>query len=429
MKVTHITTHMGGGIGRALSDLVLQEHEFTHRIIVLQQPEKDYFVNKCVQNEDVQVFICPSYTDINNLLDSSDVVVLHWWHHPAMCEFLYNFPKKPVRLVLWSHVSGCTYPFLAYDFTQLFEGIIRTSNVSLENPFWSERQKKEICEKSELVYGLGELGSYDAKKSYKESGDFKIGYVGTLAESKIHPAYVKICRKIVSIIPNVKFYLVGDKDAGVWMEHEIEEYNLEDYIEFVGYVDHVDEWLQKFDIFGYPLNSYNYATTENSILEAMAVGLPVVLLNQGTEKYIVQHNINGVLANDIDDYVDYMVALMHDSTYREKLGKQARKDVYVRYDFNNNLNRFRDAIRKVKSAPKAIKAFKNVIGSTPYEWWISAMNDVDKDMIHRHAWSELQPIFREKKKSSVYHFADSYLDDIKLKTICDELNKGESRNE
>ena len=40
MNILHITTHMGGGVGHALSDLTLWDKQNKHKIIILQKPEK-----------------------------------------------------------------------------------------------------------------------------------------------------------------------------------------------------------------------------------------------------------------------------------------------------------------------------------------------------------------------------------------------------
>lgn len=123
IKILHITTHMGGGVGKVISDLAVHDTQYTHSILLLEEPEKKQFIDKC-NKAGINVKVNSSQTETVCALNNSDVVILHWWHHPLMCKFLYHFPKCGIRLILWSHVSGCTYPFyhmiFAPNFTKYF---------------------------------------------------------------------------------------------------------------------------------------------------------------------------------------------------------------------------------------------------------------------------------------------------------------------
>ena len=309
MKILHITTHMGGGAGHAISDLVLHDKQNCHCIILLQKPEKTKYIDLCIENG-IDVFVEVSIKIIVDLMKKTDIVILHWWHHPLMCRFLNDFPEEPVRLILWSHISGCTYPLLSYRFASKFFKIFFTSQYSLENPNWLESEREKICNMSCVIWGLSEVSAMQSKCDYRLKNDkYKIGYTGTLARSKIHPEFPTICKKILDAVPKAEFYLLGDKESGAWMIDKLQKLGIADKVHLEGDVNNVNDWLRDFDIFGDPLNPYQFATTENSILEAMSVGLPVVLLNQATEKYIVTHKEDGILADGIDDYVAWIVKL------------------------------------------------------------------------------------------------------------------------
>lgn len=414
MNIIHITTHMGGGVGHAISDLVLMDKQNYHRIIILQNPEKRQYIKKCEENG-----ICideePTMEYIENLMSHTDVVILHWWHHPVMCKFLYNFPNIPVRLVLWSHISGCSYPALTYQFAIKFAKIFVTSKYSLENRYWSEEERKEISDKSSIVYGLGQLTHMIKKRDYAIKGDtVKIGYAGTLAKSKIHPEFPKICKKILDVLPNAEFYLLGDIESGGWIRSQADALGIVDKIHFEGFVDNVNEWLSSFDIFGYPLNPYHFGTTENSILEAMSVGLPVVLFNQATEKYIITQNEDGILAKDIEDYVWVVTQLARNKHLREKIGLNATRNVYRKFSFQDNLQNFQRGIMEVASLETMRMKFSDVLGKTSFDWFMSAVNVQDKEKLLKYQFDKLSPIYTEKSKSSVFHFANTYPEDERL---------------
>lgn len=423
IKILHITTHMGGGVGHAISDLVLEEDEYQHRVLLLQRPEKTNYIDKC-KDAGVIFYEEPPIEDFEEIIREADVVILHWWHHPVMCQFLYNFPKIPVRLVLWSHISGCSYPSLSYPFVDKFNRVFFTSSYSIENKEWTKEERCLIESKSQVVYGMGKLSFMHPKNDYDTKHDvIKIGYTGTLTKSKIHPEFPDICDKILQNIPNAEFYLLGDAESGEWIKERAQELNIVHKIHLEGYVKNVNTWLQEFDIFGYPLNSYHFGTTENSILEAMAVGVPVVLMNQATEKYIITQNEDGILCDGIEEYVNAIVRLAKDKTLRENLGNNAKKNVFKKFSFQINIYHFQNEINKIVEITPRVVDFVDVIGEKPYSWFLSAVNRKDKQFLEEHQWCNLSPIFYEKSKSSIFHFGSTYPEDNMLTKYMSELEK------
>lgn len=420
--VLHITTHMGGGIGRALSELVIADAQNENTIIILQNPEKTHFIDKCKRESNVKVFIGLDTVQTSEIIQNADVIIIHWWHHPMMYQFLHDLPDIPSRIILWSHVSGCSYPYLNPEFIRLFDYLIYTSKYTLENKYWNQAEREWIDSHSSLVYGQGSLKDMNPKSSYdNKSETIQIGYVGTLAESKLHPCFPEMCRDVIEQVSNVRFIMIGDNQNTEWLQCRLQDLGISDYVTFTGYTDDVNKALTDLDILGYPLNPYNFATTENSILEAMAVGLPVVLMRQGTEKYIIDHGIDGLLANDISDYVKCIVELIKNQQLREKLGRQARINVYQKYDYKTNLDRYYHALKRVFATQKSVKDFSEVIGNCPLEWFMSAVNSDDKEKIEKEDVADIPAIFKEESKGSIRHFAREYPTDEHLQMLREKI--------
>ena len=109
-EVLHITTHMGGGVGKVLSGVAAHAARtgarYRHRILLLEQPEKMNFIDAC-RAEGVEIICGADVSTIESTMRAADIVQLEWWHHPQMAAFLADFPQIDTHLTLWAHVSGC----------------------------------------------------------------------------------------------------------------------------------------------------------------------------------------------------------------------------------------------------------------------------------------------------------------------------------
>lgn len=428
VKVLHITAHLGGGVGRALSSIVIHEkknnEDVQHKIILLENPEKMQFYDDCLRaGIDVLTGVCDKgmYSEVK----SSDIVVLHWWNHPIMAKFMASFPDTPTRLVIWAHVNGCNYPVIPFRFVELPHRTFFTTPFSYENPLWNEHQREIIKKNSTVVYGLGKLEFYPPVRK-KRSGEFVIGYVGTLSSSKLHPQYVEYCNAVLRKVPTAKFVMVGDIAHGNDIMQKARAYHIDCCFRLVGYSDHISRELEKFDVFAYPLNPEHFGTTENALLEAMAFGLPVVALNHNTEKYIIQDQRKvGFLADSINHYADSIRYLFDNPEEAARIGDNAREYVRRKYTFENNICLMRGEFESVCRSAKRRFNFRSIFGTNPHEWFLSCLGldcSPFTESMNRKLSSarrevleikirECTPILREKTKSSIEHFSNTFPDD------------------
>ncbi|MCR5701981.1 MAG: glycosyltransferase family 4 protein [Lachnospiraceae bacterium] len=432
-KILHITGYMGdAGIGKAISGMVLNDLENEHIILCLEKTINRNEMEKCINNK-ICVIESPERKTVKSEIENADIVIIHWWQYPLMCEFLADFPMVECRTILWSHVSGCNYPFLSFDFANKFDYIFFTSPFSYENTIWNDYQLRTIKQKSEIVYGLSDIKIEKVKKEYSNNKIITIIYVGTFTKSKINGCFSEICNAIIENNKNVRFVMLGDDERAGWLKKRISELEINEYFEWKGFVNNVYDELYNADIFLYPLNPFHFGTTENVILEAMAMGLPVIALKQNAEKYIIESEDNGILADDIADIIRWTIRLSEDSDLRERVGKSARKSFKERFSIYDNVKVFRNAINHCLEIKKSQKNFADVIGKSPHEWFISAMLPENKELFlggeeTNTTIKRIPYIFCEKTKSSIYHFMSYYDCDNELKKyekILDELIKND----
>lgn len=343
-----------------------------------------------------------------------------------MARFLQEFPAIPCRCVLWSHVNGCSYPYLPAGFVQCFARTMFTTRYSCSNALWQEDERKDILSRSDVVYGMGNFlpSEIKPKAEYVHDASFIIGYVGTVDYAKINRNFLDYYEAIINNFSNVKICMLGHVSEEI--RKDIAERNLQPYFELPGYVDDIESYMHKFDVFVYLLSPDNYATTENALLEAMAYGLPVIVLDNSVESCIVQNNVSGYIVHDIEEMLDKLHYL-YEAKHARALGKSAREFVIREYDVEENMNRYYGVCEGAMSDEKKVYDYTKLLGHDGYDAFLYFAQEAGQRIImatekgNRNLLENIDPIFYGKNKSSVYQYLRYYPEDKRLKTITEYL--------
>lgn len=114
----------------------------------------------------------------------------------------------------------------------------------------------------------------------------------------------------------------------------LEKYNVAG-IDIVGYVDNVIEYYRKCTVFIAPLISGS--GIKNKVLEAMALGIPVISSSIGLDGIEVRKGIDVIEANSFNEWISSIIDLIHNPSKREELAKNAFNVVRDKYDWNKNI--------------------------------------------------------------------------------------------
>lgn len=183
------------------------------------------------------------------------------------------------------------------------------------------RAKKFKTQKIEYVPGIGihtkELQETEVDKAAKrqELGlteeDFVIMSTGQLSIRKNHEVIIRALAKINE--QNVKYLIVGFGELENYLKNLAKELNIEDRIVFAGYRNDVKEILHAVDAFAFPSLQEGLPV---SLMEAMAVGLPIVCSNIRGNVDLIENNINGYLYrnDDIEGFAEGINKLVNNSS-------------------------------------------------------------------------------------------------------------------
>ena len=89
------------------------------------------------------------------------------------------------------------------------------------------------------------------------------------------------------------------------------------------------EWITLSKNFNVFINTTNFDNTPVSVIEAMALGLPVVSTNVGGMPYLISDNQDGLLVNprDVEAMVNAILKIKNEDNLREEIIKNARSKV------------------------------------------------------------------------------------------------------
>ncbi|WP_148416288.1 glycosyltransferase family 4 protein [Haloferax sp. KTX1] len=151
-------------------------------------------------------------------------------------------------------------------------------------------------------------------------------------------------------LPNAQLLIAGHiEDA---LKDRVEDFSDDDSVEFLGWVDNLEELYRKASVFVFPSIEEGSARVT---YEAMSWGLPVVTtFNSG---WVGTDSVHGVEIpiRDPDALVNAMTRLYEDSTLRQRMSTQARDLIESKYTWDHYAERVHKTYRTVvqeKSNPR-----------------------------------------------------------------------------
>lgn len=422
-EILHITAHLGGGVGKVLSRLVETSTRvgdgWRHVIACLERPEKSQFCDH-LKNHGGELLICPSPDELNRRIARADIVQVEWWHHPVVSRWLCSGPLPPMRLIVWSHVSGLHPPVISPRFAATPHRFLFSSHCSLRIlKGASDRERRSM--RAGVVYSSGGFDDLPAAPVRNGSRDLKAGYVGSLNFAKLHPGLMDFLAAID--IPDFRLACVGDPVTEIELLSEAGARGLSGRLEMRGYRQDVAAELAGFNVLVYLLNPDHYGTTENALLEAMAMGVVPVVLNNPAERCLVRDRETGLIVGNPDEFGAAISWLAENPEERDRMSENASRTVRKRFAAERTRARLERHYRSILSEPKCAFDFRPAFGASPADWFRACQgesawlfSDLEDAEDRRAARLEGPAYLYERTKGSVFHYRDAFPSDRRLQS-------------
>jgi glycosyltransferase involved in cell wall biosynthesis len=157
-----------------------------------------------------------------------------------------------------------------------------------------------------------------------------IGTVGRLHRQKGQWILIEATREIMRVIPNVNVLLVGNGPLRKQLEKQSKSLGLDSAVHFVGARSDAIDIIPIFDVFVLPSL---WEGLPYSLLEALALGRPVVASAVDGIPEVVVHGESGLLVSpgDSRELAEAVIKLLTDKAYADTLGRKGREVVLEGY--------------------------------------------------------------------------------------------------
>lgn len=187
---------------------------------------------------------------------------------------------------------------------QFFPRAVRRKSVILPNPLNPQFTERKVCaDREDLIVAAGRLD-----------------------ENKNHIMLIHAFGRIAEEYPTVKLIIYGEGELRTKLEMLIAEKGLEDRISMPGNVNDIADRIGRARIFTLTSNTEGMP---NSIMEAMALGIPVIATDCpcGGPAALIEQGVNGLLVpvGDAFALADAFRRIFEDREFEQKLRENARR--------------------------------------------------------------------------------------------------------
>jgi colanic acid/amylovoran biosynthesis glycosyltransferase len=187
------------------------------------------------------------------------------------------------------------------------------------------------------------------ERRFPKNGEWRLVQSGRLIEKKGLPITLRVFEIFLRQYPNASLTIAGEGPLLAQLQELSRELNIDRRVSFTGFVP--QEQLRKIyyasHIFLHPSQTGHDGNQEgipNSMLEAMASGLPVFATRHGGIPEAIENGVSGVLVPE-RDHEKLTAALLDAVTHPEFLSQIARSGaatVRENFDLNSQARRLED---------------------------------------------------------------------------------------
>ncbi len=167
--------------------------------------------------------------------------------------------------------------------------------------------------------------------------------VGIFRSMKNHELTLDAFHKVLTKFPNSKLFLVGDGPRRDFLVNYVKQLNIEDSVIFAGFQADVSPFYSIGEVF--VLSSKSAEGVPQALLQAMAVGVPVVATAVGGVPEVVIHEKTGLLSKpgDADELASNILKILNNPDFASFLAANAKIEIQENHTLTVMLDKIEHA--------------------------------------------------------------------------------------
>ena len=263
-------------------------------------------------------------------LNNFDIIHSHYWLSGLVAKEISD--KFNIPFIFTSHSLGVFLEGYNNERADCEKIIMTASNFvtvssNYENSLISESYKIDK-EKIKLIKPGVDKNLFSPDESLLKENIFLS--IGRIQKQKRQSEVLEFLNSFREIENDFKCYFIGGPsgtsgdDYLLELKGIVKELDLESHVEFLGNLPQskIRELLNRSKLL---IHTSEYETFGLVAIEAHSVGVPVVSINQGSFREIIDNNINGYIAESFEDQdlVEFVLKILNDDKYADYVSKSA----------------------------------------------------------------------------------------------------------
>jgi glycosyltransferase involved in cell wall biosynthesis len=181
-----------------------------------------------------------------------------------------------------------------------------------------------------------------------------LGTLASLFTRKGHEVMLRALPRILCSFPGTHYLVIGRGDAAyeAVVRAHVKKLGLEQHVHFAGFQESVFGFLEACTVYVHPVLMEGFGL---AVLEAMAMGRPVVATTAGGLPEVVRHGETGLLVPPGDDIAlaEAIMALLRDPVRADSMGQAGRVRVSALFSKEVMMQQLKTAYELVLRSPHA----------------------------------------------------------------------------
>lgn len=237
---------------------------------------------------------------------------------------LQKILKKKMKIIYTKHNVTMLEKGYRFAFARLLNRHVHRIITVSENERENLLQLGIQADKITTVYNGVDIDQFMYHKK-EQRGTFKVGILARLSPEKNHELFLEIAKKL-NYDPNIQFYIGGEGPEYTKILQMIEESGLTKQVKMMGDIKEPVDFIREMDVL---LLTSHREVFPMVILEAMAVGTPIISVSAGGIKEAISSPDLGFLVPDysVESFCNHITWMKDHQELRKEISEAARDRV------------------------------------------------------------------------------------------------------